>query len=219
MCNAEYGKKDKQGVNVIKEHILCTSGFFMDRQTIIRRLAEQLTDDELGKIFPKVSPDNIRNILLQKKRVHKSQGEVSHDGHEKGTLHTYALYTDGASRGNPGRAGAGAVILDEKGQEIAAGAEYLGICTNNVAEYKALISGLRLAMETGCTALNIFLDSELIVRQLTGRYKVKNATLKPLFNQVQQLLQRLTTFSITHIPRAKNSRADELANQGIDKRT
>ncbi len=190
----------------------------MDRQTIIQRLAEKLTDGELGKIFPEVSPDDIRNILLQHKKAHKSTGVSSDDSHGKRNLHKCALYTDGASRGNPGQAGAGAVLLDEKGRELAARAEYLGRCTNNVAEYKALITGLRLAEQTGCTELDIFLDSELIVRQLTGRYKVKNATLKPLFNQVQQLLQPLTTFSITHVPRAKNSRADELANQGIDER-
>ncbi len=190
----------------------------MDRQTIIRRLAEKLTDGELREIFPEVSPDDIRNILLQHKKAHKSTGVPSGDSHGKRNLHKCALYTDGASRGNPGQAGAGAVLLDEKGRELASRAEYLGRCTNNAAEYRALVMGLQMAVENGCSELDIFLDSELIVRQLTGRYKVKNATLKPLFGQAQQLLQRLTTFSITHVPRAKNSRADELANQGIDER-
>ncbi|HHB75984.1 MAG TPA: ribonuclease HI family protein [Desulfobulbus sp.] len=190
----------------------------MDRQAIIRRLADTLTDRELEKIFPEIPPDDIRNILLQRKKDCTSQKIPPDNGHDKHKLHTCALYTDGASRGNPGQAGAGAVILDENGRELAARAEYLGICTNNVAEYKALISGLRMAVEVGCAELNIFLDSELIVRQLTGRYKVKNATLKPLFQQVQQLLQRLAAFSITHVPRAKTRRADELANQGIDER-
>jgi len=190
----------------------------MDRQTIIRRLADGLRNSELERIFPEIPADDIRNILLQRKKGCPSESVRAGNGHDKYKACRCALYTDGASRGNPGQAGAGAVILDENGRELAARGEYLGICTNNVAEYKALISGLRLAAETGCAELNIFLDSELIVRQLTGRYKVKNATLKPLFLQVQQLLQRLETFTITHVPRSENSRADELANQGIDKR-
>ncbi len=190
----------------------------MDKQTIIRRLAEKLTDSELGKIFPEVSPDDIRNILLQEKKIRKQHGVPFGESHKRRTLSQCTLYTDGASRGNPGQAGAGAVLLDKNGRELATKAEYLGRCTNNAAEYMALISGLRLALENGCTELNIFLDSELIVRQLTGRYKVRNAVLKHLFNQVQHLLQRLTAFSITHVPRAKNSRADELANRGIDER-
>ncbi len=190
----------------------------MDRQTIIRRLADGLRNSELERIFPGIPVDDIRNILLQRKKGCPSESVPAGNGRDKHKPCRCALYTDGASRGNPGQAGAGAVILDENGRELAARGEYLGICTNNVAEYKALISGLRMAVEVGCAELNIFLDSELIVRQLTGRYKVKNATLKPLFLQVQQLLQRLERFTITHVPRSENSRADELANQGIDKR-
>jgi ribonuclease HI len=128
----------------------------------------------------------------------------------------FALYTDGASRGNPGEAGAGAVILDGQGEELAARSFYLGKCSNNVAEYKALIFGLQAALELGCRQLEIFLDSQLIVRQVQGQYKVKNAGLKPLFAQVKQLLAKLNSFTISHVPRNENKRADELANRGID---
>ena len=128
----------------------------------------------------------------------------------------FALYTDGASRGNPGEAGAGAVILDDQGEELAARSFYLGKCSNNVAEYKALIFGLQAALELGCRQLEIFLDSQLIVRQVQGQYKVKNAGLKPLFAQVKQLLAKLNSFTISHVPRNENKRADELANRGID---
>jgi ribonuclease HI/probable phosphoglycerate mutase len=129
------------------------------------------------------------------------------------------LFTDGASRGNPGQAGAGALLLDAEGRETAARSLYLGECTNNVAEYKALLLGLRTALEHGCACLDIRLDSELIVRQIQGRYKVKNQALKPLFQEVHLLLAQLESWSVAHLPRAENKRADQLANQGIDART
>lgn len=129
------------------------------------------------------------------------------------TLH---LYTDGASRGNPGEGGAGIVLMDDQGGEILSRGYYLGLCTNNEAEYKALIHGLTEAAKTGCNRLIIFLDSELIVRQINGIYKVKAPTLKPLFSKVRKLLQSFESYSIQHVPRAENSRADSLANQGID---
>lgn len=126
------------------------------------------------------------------------------------------LFTDGASRGNPGQAGAGAVLLDTAGQELAARSLYLGQCTNNVAEYRALLLGLAMALEQGCGQLEIRLDSELIVRQLQGRYQVKHEALKPLFQEVKKLLAQLENWSVAHVPRAENKRADQLANQGID---
>ncbi len=185
----------------------------MDRQNIIRRLAEQVTEDELRRIFPEIPPDDIRDILLEKKRPPGNGNSRQNENLR------CSLYTDGASRGNPGPAGAGAILFDADGRELATKAQFLGRCTNNVAEYKALILGLLLADKIGCRHLDIFLDSELIVRQLTGRYKVKNPSLKSLFSQAQQLLQGFTGFSVSHIPRAKNSRADKLANQGIDERS
>jgi ribonuclease HI len=128
----------------------------------------------------------------------------------------WTLFTDGASRGNPGPAGAGAVLLDAEGRELAARSLWLGHCTNNVAEYRALLLGLQAALEQGCGRLAIRLDSELIVRQLQGRYQVKNEALKPLFTEVKSLLARLEGWSVAHVPRAQNKRADELANRGID---
>jgi ribonuclease HI len=129
---------------------------------------------------------------------------------------SWTLFTDGASRGNPGPAGAGAAIFDAEGRELAARSFGLGHCTNNAAEYRALLLGLQTALELGCARLDIRLDSELIVRQLQGRYKVKHETLKPLFTEVRQLLARLESWSVAHVPREQNKRADQLANQGID---
>ena len=129
---------------------------------------------------------------------------------------SYTLFTDGASRGNPGPAGAGAVLFDAAGCELAARSLALGHCTNNVAEYRALLLGVQTAVELGCTHLDIRLDSELIVRQLQGRYKVKHELLKPLFEEAHRLLVRLEHWSVSHVPREQNKRADQLANQGID---
>ncbi len=131
----------------------------------------------------------------------------------------FALYTDGASRGNPGEAGAGVVILDGQGNELAARGFYLGQCSNNVAEYKALIYGLREAVKLGLRQLDIFLDSQLIVRQIQGQYQVKSPGLKPLFAEVRRLLAGLASFTVNHVPRHENRRADELANRGIDNKT
>jgi len=128
----------------------------------------------------------------------------------------WRLFTDGASRGNPGPAGAGAALFDAAGLELAARSLALGHCTNNAAEYRALLLGLQTALELGCLRLDIRLDSELIVRQLQGRYKVKHETLKPLFDEVRHLLGQLERWSVAHVPRAENKRADQLANRGID---
>ncbi|WP_417915202.1 ribonuclease HI family protein [Candidatus Electronema sp. JM] len=129
---------------------------------------------------------------------------------------SWTLFTDGASRGNPGPAGAGAVLFDAEGRELAARSLHLGCCTNNVAEYRALLLGLQTAVEQGCARIAIRLDSELIVRQLQGRYQVKNEALKPLFADVKRLLARLDSWSVAHVPREQNKRADQLANRGVD---
>lgn len=190
----------------------------MDRQSIIRRLAEQLTDVELHRIFPDTSAQTIRSLLRGKKEKNLPRGGATEHRAKPKNITSCTLFTDGASRGNPGQAGAGMVLLDDNGQELLTRAEYLGRCTNNVAEYKALILGLNSALEMGCPTLDVCMDSELIVRQITGRYKVKNTALKSLFAEAQGLLREFRHFTITHIPRAKNARADELANRGIDEK-
>jgi len=188
----------------------------MDRQHVIHRLAEQLTDADLDRLFPDTPAQAIRDLLVGTKKKTLPRVVAAADGTKLKNLISCKLFTDGASRGNPGQAGAGAVLLDDDGQELVTRAKYLGRCTNNVAEYKALILGLRSAREIGCSRLEVFMDSELIVRQITGRYKVKNATLKPLFTEAQELLKQFRHVIVTHIPRAENARADELANRGID---
>jgi ribonuclease HI len=126
------------------------------------------------------------------------------------------IYIDGASRGNPGHAGIGVLITDQEGQVLLEITEYLGQATNNIAEYTALIRGLEEGLKTGATEVLVYSDSELIVKQLTGLYRVKNEGLIPLFRQVLQLRQKYRKFHIVHVPREKNKRADQLANLAID---
>lgn len=125
------------------------------------------------------------------------------------------IYSDGASKGNPGDAGIGIVISDEDGNVVREIADYVGKTTNNVAEYCALIRGLRDASELGAAQVEIRTDSELLARQLTGVYKVKSANLKPLFEEAISLLRSFENVSISHVFREFNKRADELANEGV----
>ncbi len=128
------------------------------------------------------------------------------------------LHTDGAARGNPGEAGAGIILYDADNRELAGRSCYLGRCTNNVAEYRALILGLETAREMGCSELRIFLDSELVVRQIRGTYRVKSADLKPLHARAMELLAGFHRWRIHHVARSENRCADALANQGIDEK-
>jgi len=127
------------------------------------------------------------------------------------------IYTDGASKGNPGDAGIGVVITAEDGTVLAEIGEYIGKTTNNVAEYSALIRGLTEAAELGATTLEISTDSELMARQLAGIYKVKSPLLRPLYEQAVTLLRHFRKVSISHVFRECNKRADELANEGVKK--
>ena len=126
------------------------------------------------------------------------------------------LYTDGACRGNPGVGGAGAILVDPKGRVVCSLKKFLGLCTNNIAEYKALILGLEAAVERRPKKLHIFLDSELLVKQVDGSYRVKHKNLKPLMGKVRDLLSSLDSYTIQHIDRSENKKADELANEAID---
>ena len=122
------------------------------------------------------------------------------------------IHTDGASAGNPGPAAIGATIKSEQGRLITTISRGIGRTTNNQAEYRAIIAALEKAIELGAKHVDINLDSQLVVRQISGEYRVKNAALKPLCQQVKQLLSLLEGFTITHIPRQQNKEADNLAS-------
>lgn len=126
------------------------------------------------------------------------------------------LYTDGGARGNPGPAGAGAHLLDNEGNTVAELTEYLGETTNNQAEYRALLLALRKAKDLGATEIEVRADSELMVRQINGQYKVKNEALIPVYQEAKKHLLGFAKWTIKHIPREQNKQADALANQAID---
>lgn len=125
------------------------------------------------------------------------------------------IHTDGASRGNPGPAAIGVVIRDEQGRVIAKISEAIGRTTNNRAEYFALIAGLEEALRLGAERVDLRMDSELIVRQLTGQYRSKE--LKALHKQTHQLLLKFKSYSIEHIPRERNKEADALTRHALRK--
>lgn len=131
----------------------------------------------------------------------------------------YSLYTDGASRGNPGEGGAGMILKDSAGRTIKKMKRYLGRVTNNQAEYNALLLGLSMAKKIGAKELNVYLDSELVVKQIKGEYRVKNSEIKPLHQKVLKIFREFDKINIMHIPRELNGDADLLANQAIDLRT
>src|SRR6266568_9239643 len=131
--------------------------------------------------------------------------------------HYLVAHSDGGARGNPGPAGYGVVIKDESGRTVAALSEYLGHQTNNFAEYQGLIAALEYAIKHGPKALKLISDSELLVRQIKGIYKVKNAVLQDLHGRAKELIAQLEWFSIGHALREHNQEADRLANDAMDK--
>lgn len=129
---------------------------------------------------------------------------------------TWILHADGAARGNPGPAAIGVAIMDADGTELRAFGEAIGTATNNVAEYRALIAGLEAAHELGLESLLVRLDSELLVKQMTGAYRVKSAHLKPLHERARALVASFRDVRFEHVPRARNARADQLCNQALE---
>jgi len=128
------------------------------------------------------------------------------------------LQFDGGSRGNPGPAGVGVTLVDEQDNPVYELSEFLGTCTNNVAEYTGLLRGLAAAQALGATKLTVRSDSELLVRQINGIYKVKSPDLKPLYQQAMTLIRKIGEVKVSHTYREGNTRADELANMAMDSR-
>jgi len=131
--------------------------------------------------------------------------------------HTFVrIYSDGASRGNPGPAGAGAVLEGEDGHPIEHLGRFLGKQTNNHAEYQGALLGLRRARALGATSIELLSDSQLLIRQLQGNYRVKNPGLLPLYKEALQWLAQFSKVTLTYIPREKNRAADAMSNRAID---
>lgn len=177
-------------------------------------------EKRLEKIFPKVTDRNsfvkevVLHVLEEMEQQEQAQQTTNSQVHAGGTLH---VFTDGGSRGNPGEAGIGCVVIDPvSNKTIADYKEAIGIETNNIAEYKALIKGLELVLSLHPNSVVCHLDSELVVKQVTGQYRVKMPHLQPLLAEVQQLAAQLKDVHFMYIPRAQNRQADALVNQALD---
>ncbi len=127
------------------------------------------------------------------------------------------IKSDGGARGNPGKAGIGVVLYNQANEVLATISQYIGVATNNQAEYKAIIAGLKKAKDLKATEIFAYLDSELIVKQVNGQYKVKNQDLAPLFLELYNLKIFFKKSHFIHIPREQNKEADKLANQAMDR--
>ena len=128
----------------------------------------------------------------------------------------FTLRCDGGSRGTPGPAAYGFVLTDAREHEVEARGEYIGTAPNNVAEYRALLAGLEAAVRHGAAPLAVVMDSELVIRQMTGQYKVKNAGLKPLHLEAKSVAAKLPKVTWSSVAREDNARADELVNEALD---
>ncbi len=167
------------------------------------------------KAFPSLSRERIGKLLDKCAKNLSSNGEEANDA---GALERVRVYSDGAARGNPGLSGAGAVLVEPNGQVVDRIGKFLGVQTNNYAEYMGLLLGLRRAQALGVTEVEVFADSELMIRQLGGRYQVKSPTLRPLYEEAVKLLKDFSRVKLVHVPREMNKAADEMSNRAIDER-
>jgi len=145
-----------------------------------------------------------------------SEEEITGASDIKKDADLIVVNVDGASKGNPGESGIGVAIFDKDLNLINEACDYLGVATNNVAEYKALILGIKLSAKYNAKRVLFKADSELMVKQIKGEYRVKNAQLKLLFTEAQSLLKKLPNWKIMHVPREENKEADLLANKGVE---
>lgn len=179
----------------------------------IEKLKEQdktITKKRVDKLF-----QGIINYV-KKESLAVPEKEIAGTSSIKKEADLIVVNVDGASKGNPGESGIGVAIFDKDSNLINEAYDYLGVATNNIAEYKALIFGIKLSIEYNAKRVLFKSDSELMVKQIKGEYKVKNARLKLLFAEVQSLLKKLSNWKIMHVPREENKEADLLANKGVE---
>ena len=193
-----------------------SKGIKVRRQSEVERSASRAAEelDEAMELSKAERERKKRDRAAEAERERKAAAAAEDAQRAKRTR----LYTDGAARGNPGPAGAGAVIISPDGHIVARIGKFLGDSTNNVAEYMGLILGLKRAKAMGIKELDVFSDSELLVRQLAGDYAVKAEHLKPLHEEAKALLGAFSAIGVRHIPREENAQADAMSNRAIDER-
>ena len=187
---------------------------------LLRVIAEEEGLDRTLARFPGLSRSDLVGVLLGRPapahpppRIHPPGPVHSVQPHRK-----LRVASDGAARGNPGPAGAGAVLFDEQGHVLERLGKFLGRQTNNVAEYQGLLLGLRRAHELGAEELEVVADSELMIRQLSGAYQVRAPALRELHAEALSLLKAFRKVKLVHVPRSENAEADEMSNRAIDER-
>ena len=189
----------------------------MDPRQLANILEAMARAESLGVVsreIPDSSPAALRMALEEAARLLQQMATLPRA--RQPDTRSLILHIDGAARGNPGPAGIGVVLWDEAGAIREEHQAYIGKATNNMAEYEALLFGLRKARELGYTAVKVFSDSELLVRQIRGEYRVKHPRLRQFYDQVQHLVRSFDAFEIDHVRRGMNTRADLLANRAIE---
>lgn len=166
-----------------------------------------------------VSPAAAKTVLAAAGRELKRSSGAVRPGAERAGADVIIAYSDGGSRGNPGEAAAAVILCDAGGEELLREAKRIGRATNNVAEYEAAILALELSTQLGARRVVLRVDSELVSRQVEGRYKVKHPDLKPYHARLRELAESFASFTIEHIPRSKNLEADKLVNAILDEKT
>jgi ribonuclease HI len=185
---------------------------------VLRHIAREEPLAATLKAFPALTRDKLARLL---EKMATLVEEVRHPAPPEVPIHQVQrvrVYSDGAARGNPGPSGAGAVLVEPSGQVVDRLGKYLGVQTNNFAEYSGLLLGLKRARDLGVREVEVFADSELMIRQLGGRYQVKSPSLRPLYEEALKLLNDFSRVKLVHVPREMNSAADEMSNRAIDER-
>lgn len=167
-------------------------------------------------MFPLVRADRAARLVYTQEMPRQSSGDLFSTS-PPAAFPGYTAHIDGGARGNPGPAGYGVVIHDAAGKKVAELSEYLGHRTNNYAEYQGLLAVLKYALAHNLKSLNVVSDSELMVRQMKGIYKVKHPDLRRFYDEAQQMVRKLERFEIRHALREHNRDADRLANEAMDR--
>jgi ribonuclease HI len=183
-----------------------------EKRTEARELLLSLSREEVLEELVRLVPGHDKMEIAELLRMCVS----SLGGEEPESDDVLSIYIDGASLGNPGPSGIGAVIKDSGGKVIRELSRHIGVATNNVAEYKALLAGLEEAKRLGARRVEVYADSELVVNQVGGTWRIKDDKLKPLFSAAKKLLDSFSSHRLEHIERDKNRAADRLAKRGAD---
>ncbi len=204
-----------EGTDLVRAFLLELSGTF-DLALTISNLG--ITPEKARDILAGLVPASAGELPVKSNAIGVAEAEKVCESHKVDASGRYTAFVDGASRGNPGTAGAGVLILDPDGNPFKRLKKFLGSVTNNVAEYSALIVALESAHRFGIKRLSVMADSELVVKQVKGLYRVKSPDLRPLYERVMALSSSLIFFEIAHVRRERNAEADSLANEAIDTR-